>query len=244
LYVSSFHVPASPFTMPSSTRKAPGKARTEKGAVAAKSEHITFFTDFAVGTVANFARGNSAGLSNRPKDGVRDNSGSMTLRRHTDGIGDTLGFETAGNLNPYLGALRVVFQLAEGHSLPFIVFESTHIASWKGTPVGMRLMVDEKGCLRWQSLNGKVVSAVVSAPLPLAPATSIDIGCSWNNSTVALYHNGKEIGRQAENIVPPRIGRHFFIGSNCRAENTLEGRLERVKITDSAKHIGNELDQR
>lgn len=192
---------------------------------------VTFVSDFRGGAVANVAAGEPLGITNRPLTYLAPAEGSgVRLQRHEGSVGDTLAFETARNLNPFLGSARIVFRLSAAFRLPFTVFDSSHVASWRGTRVGVSLVVTEDSCLEWRSLNRGVVSRVTSPPLTLAPGEVVDVGCSWANSEVALYRSGSELVREMEAVVPPRIGRYVFIGSDSRGEHTLEGRVERVAI--------------
>jgi len=225
LYVSSFSSPARPFTARSVAPRSAAPSSVARPEL--ESSKISFYTDLSRGDTANFARGDPRGRPNRAlsfaKNGVR-------LDRGNDGVGDTLAYEVAGNLSPFMGTVQVRLTLSENYALPFTVFESTHLAPWDARPVGVQLVVNEERQLEWRSVHGPVASRVASAPMELAPGTPIELACSWRNSETALYRDRVKIAEKGENVIPPRIGRYFFIGSNCLAKDTLCGEIHEVVI--------------
>jgi len=236
LYVSSFTPSSQPLSTPSgggetdvAVPRPPARSSAERSRL--ESARITFYTDFSGRNLARFARGDPRGRSNRAL-GFRKEKGRHRLRlgRRNDGAGDTLGYEVAGNLNRFLGTFQARLTLSKDYALPFTVFDSTHWSGWDGRPVGVQLVVNETRQLEWRSIHGTVVSRVISPPMELLPGTVIELGCSWKNSEIALYRDGVRIAMKGENVIPPRIGRYFFIGSNCLATHTLCGDIHEVVV--------------
>lgn len=225
LYVSSFSPPSQPFTVRSTVPRPPDRSSTERSRLG--SDRITFYTDFSCKSVANFARGDPRGRSNRPLS-IRKHSLRLGQRNHS--VGDTLAYEVAGNMSRFMGTFQARLTLSENYALPFTVLDSTHLSGWDARPVGVQLVVNETRQLEWRSVHGQVVSRVTSPPMKLVSGAPIEFGCSWKNSEIALYRDRVRIAKKGENVIPPRIGRYFFIGSNCLATHTLCGDIHAVVV--------------
>ena len=227
-YVSSFTPPSQPFSVRSddvAVPRPPDLSSAERSRI--ESERITFYTDFSCRNMANFACGDPHGRSNRALS-FRDHS--LRLGQRNRGVGDTLGYEVAGNVNRFMGTFQARLTLSEGHVLPFTVFDSMHQSGWDAKSVGVQLIVNEKRQLEWRSVHEQVVSRVASPPMKLIPGAPIELGCSWRNSEITLYRDRVRIAKKGENVIPPRIGRHFFIGSSCLATHTLCGDIHEVVV--------------
>ena len=53
---------------------------------------------------------------------------------------------------------------------------------------------------------------------------------SWANSSIDIYEDGKKITGGTECAIPGRLGRYFFVGSDNSGQNSLNGRVESVKV--------------
>lgn len=230
-YVSSFPVPTEPFPVPE--RSTPTAVRTSQAAAAQQVGQTLFTVDFGQGLVANSARGNARGRSNRELTFDRFGESSCVRLRTQDGtVGDTLCYESDGNLHPALGSVDILFRLAEDAPLPATLFDCAHVLSWYGGRTGMRLLLNSEQQLEWQCLhNGQTVDRVVSAPLELAADQDCVVGLSWANSTIALSHDGRQLVRRQGCAIPARLGRYMFFGSNNLGTLTLDGWLGRVHVS-------------
>ena len=241
-YVSSFPLPHGPHrieTRAEEMASRPVAPLAEATRRAFGEAAVTFAIDFSQGLSAQYACGSSLGRSNRrlPVEAVAGRP-RVRLRTRAGEVGDTLCFEREGNLNRFLGTVEIGIRPAEGFTLPAVLFDCAHTASYYGTRTGVRLLLNEEGCLEWQSLaNGRVVSRVQSAPLALEAESDVALGLSWAGSTIALYRDGREIKRQKGCAIPAAMDAYFFIGSDTFGENTLDGWIDHVIVSRTPKPV-------
>lgn len=242
-YVSSFELPVEQSGIEKETVKAPVPNLSGEETKAFKERKALFCIDFRNGLVANYAAGAPFGFSNRKLELEKAGPDNVIrLKQHPGGIGDTLWFALKDNLNPFLGRVEVTLRLSDTNTLPIVIFDTTRMGldtKWPSSPgsniiqkrTGMRLLLNKSSCLEWQSMeNSEALCTVKSSPVKLESGQWRRFGLSWAGSRVALYLDGQMIAEEEEVSLPSRMDKYFFVGSDSRGENSLDGWVQKVEI--------------
>jgi len=238
LHVSSFAPPEGPLTAEKAAPLPPASAAATSSPVAPETDKVLFLADFANGLPATYATGSRLALTNRAL-GTEDVAGVKAARLHRPpgGVGDTLGYETAKNLDPFLGTAEVTVRFDNASALPAAILDATDVAVNPKRPLvtttrtGMRLVVTKEGGLAWEALAaGDVVGSLKTEPLGLKAGEWHRLGFSWRGSKISLLRDGKILASREGLAVPAELPRYFFVGSDVQAQDTLDGWVKDIRI--------------
>jgi len=231
-YISSFPVPKKAFAIPKKTL-IKSKSIKEKPKIADKTVQnpkVLFDIDFNHGLKPQITNGGTRVRANNTLQFKSiDGEKYLRLNRPEKMCGDTLCYEVSENLNPFLGRIDMEVRLYEKTALPAILFDCLYLRSRGAT--GMRFLINAAGKLEWRCLeDGHIVVRVKSTNKITLNGKSISLGVSWGNGKVKLFSDKKKVGKGIEIPMPSRLGRYFYIGSNCEGKNTFNGLIKSLTI--------------
>jgi len=243
-YVASFPVLANPLGVDKLRPSIMSPADPER-ARQLRAQGVLFFVDFSRSLVAEFARGDGRGGSNRSLVFQRDARGRSTVRLHRrDAVGDVVYFRRRDNLNPFLGTAEVCVRFVDPISLPAMLFDVSdlafnhHFGHDRRRRTGFRLWLTRRCELRWECLEDKrVVGSVTSPPLDVSRSDWHRFAVSWAASRITLRHNDTVVARSVGQALPSSLPNYFFVGSQSTGEDTLDGWVDwvRVSLADRAE---------
>lgn len=189
------------------------------------AEHVLFYAPFDGSTGAVLARGNARanaadGLGYVP--GIRGEAvvvGGMDPEAARAGI-PGFGYETAGNLRREEGSVSLWVQALDwespdGHNHQFVTIP--------GKGVTFYLYVFHPGNTWWLLLKKDGNRPVGRLGITWRPGEWHHLAATWREGEMALFVDGQESGREAENVpLPAELGERFSIGNLGQARTAFD----------------------
>ncbi len=234
LYVSSFHVPERPLTVEQTPLPEPASNPDSNQLATWRKNRTVFFADFARNLAAWTENGPRPAICNRA---LRSEPAGVRMTRGAALPGDTLAYDSRQCLQPFYGAMELAAKFCAPVLLPVNLLDCTEITVARAAPLderrrsGMRLRLDQDGCLEWQYLaEGDTIATLRSAPMPWEADKQYRFGLAWLGSTVSISLDGRVMARRGDTPMPAILPRHLFVCSNSHGEDSLDGWAQSLAI--------------
>ncbi len=244
LYVSSFHVPEQPLAVEQALWPEPAPNPDPDQLAAWRNNRTVFFADLTRNLTAWTDNGLRPAICNR---NLRREPAGVRMTRSPALPGDTLAYDARQCLQPFYGAMELAAMFCAPVSLPVNLLDCTEVVVARAAPLderrrsGMRLWLDQDGCLEWEYLSeGDTIATLRSHPMQWEADKQYRFGLAWLGSAISISLDGRVMARRVETPMPAILPRHIFIGSNSQGEDSLDGWAQSLAI---AKRSGEILDE-